>query len=196
MIALNAVIYNEASRIVECLSRASAYCDELVVVDQGSTDGSAELAWDFGAKVYQDIHWGYCEPSRPLAAEHTKSDWIICLDADEQVAPQYVGIMKFIPLQWLGARFNVASYVDGVRIDPVIYSRDPARNGRYHPNPQLRFFKRGMVTYGLGLHTRIEPNFPEEQLLTPPDEGWILNIKSQAEWDADDLRYQDLENAQ
>ncbi len=187
-LALNTVVYNEAPRIADMLAMAAWYCDELVVVDQHSTDGTADIAKDFGATVILDTHYGYCEPSRPVAAQNTNSEYILVLDADEQIAPQFVPRMP--KLDCLAARFKVSSYVDGHRIDPVIHTLDPARNGRYHPNPQVRYFKKGTVTFGTGLHTRIE--YPFEGIYEPDDEGWILNLKTQAEWEFDDARYREL----
>ena len=47
------ICYQEADRIVDCV-RSLAFCDEVVVVDSGSTDGTVELAQRLGALLLRD----------------------------------------------------------------------------------------------------------------------------------------------
>ncbi len=189
-IALNTVVYNEQHRIIGLLAHAAGFCDELIVVDQQSTDHTADLAREFGATVIGDDHHGYCEPSRPLAAAHTRSDWIACLDADEVFNPLYLrglfgtgGFCAVSRSLYDVARLGVATYVDGVRIDPLRSS------GTVHDNRQPRFFRRGSVVYGTGLHTRIEPAVGASVFESPDGQAWVLNSKSSWEQQADIERY-------
>lgn len=183
MIALNTVVRNEAPRIIDCLTRASAYCDELVVVDQHSDDGTADLARDFGATVIVDLQFGFCEASRPLAAMNTRSPWIMCLDADEHLAPDRIPALADFMVCYPAVKLPTATYVDGVRSDPWL-------GDHYHPNRQLRFYRRGFATYGMKNHTRIESTL--EGTHSASGEPWLLNIKSRAEWEFDDARYRVL----
>lgn len=177
-IALNTVVYNEAHRIVGLLAHAAAFCDELVVVDQSSTDGTGRLAAEFADVVVTDEHHGFCEPSRPLAAEYTESDWIVYLDADEVISPHYLRRLLVLPERFTVARLGIATYVDGVRIRPDKDNRHP------------RFFRKGHVRYGLGLHTRIEPDTDGDVFSTPDGEAWVLNTKQRWEWELDRDRYE------
>ncbi len=52
------ITLNEADRIEACL-KSLAFCDDIVVVDSGSTDGTAELAATLGARVLQRAFDGY-----------------------------------------------------------------------------------------------------------------------------------------
>lgn len=82
---LSAVIItlNAASQLEECL-RSVAFCDEIVVVDSGSTDGTIEIAERHGACVIRS-EWRGFGPQKQFAAEQAKYDWVLCVDADERV---------------------------------------------------------------------------------------------------------------
>lgn len=82
-ISLNVVTYCEAERIGACLDHVAPFVVEMIVVDQCSTDGTADIATAHGAKVIKDSWHGYGDPSRPLAEAASTGDWILILDADE-----------------------------------------------------------------------------------------------------------------
>jgi glycosyltransferase involved in cell wall biosynthesis len=77
---------NERQNIVECLASV-AWADEIVVVDQASDDGTAELARDAGARVIDAPEWKGFGPQKNIAVDACRSDWILALDADERVSP-------------------------------------------------------------------------------------------------------------
>ncbi len=83
---LSAVIItlNAASQLEACL-RSVAFCDEIVVVDSGSTDGTVDLAERHGAHVIQ-LEWRGFGPQKQFAVEQAKHDWVLCVDADERVS--------------------------------------------------------------------------------------------------------------
>src|ERR1043166_1813205 len=80
---------NEKANILECLDSVS-WCDEIVVVDSGSTDGTQELARAAGAKVI-DFRWnGRFPKKKNWALENIpwKNEWVLILDADERITPE------------------------------------------------------------------------------------------------------------
>lgn len=60
-------------------------CDEIVVVDSGSTDRTVEIACGLGARVVEGLWPGYAQ-QKNRAAELATHDWILSLDADEALS--------------------------------------------------------------------------------------------------------------
>ena len=75
---------NAATQLGACLESAS-FADELLVVDSGSIDGTAELAAKRGACVIQKEWLGF-GAQKQFAVEAARHDWVLCLDADERVS--------------------------------------------------------------------------------------------------------------
>jgi glycosyltransferase involved in cell wall biosynthesis len=79
------ITLNEADRIGDCLA-SLAFCDELVVVDSGSGDGTRDIAAAKGARVIEHAFEGF-RTQKDFAVGQAKNDWVLCLDADERVTP-------------------------------------------------------------------------------------------------------------
>ena len=77
---------NAAGRLAACLSSLS-FCDEIVVVDSGSTDRTVEIARSFSARVI-DHDWLGFGRQKQFAVDQADHDWVLCIDADESVSPQ------------------------------------------------------------------------------------------------------------
>ena len=75
---------NAATQLAACLQSAS-FADEIVVVDSGSSDGTAELAAARGARVLRQEWLGFGR-QKQFAVEAARHDWVLCLDADERVS--------------------------------------------------------------------------------------------------------------
>ncbi|CAA9443883.1 MAG: hypothetical protein AVDCRST_MAG51-3477, partial [uncultured Ramlibacter sp.] len=80
------VAKNEAHNIVECV-RSARFADEVIVMDSGSTDGTAELARAEGATVVVTDWPGY-GPQNNRGIELARGDWFFSLDADERITPE------------------------------------------------------------------------------------------------------------
>ncbi|HXC40408.1 MAG TPA: glycosyltransferase family 2 protein [Burkholderiales bacterium] len=85
---LSAVVItrNAAAQLGECLASV-AFCDEVVVVDSGSTDDTQNVARAAGARVIEQAWLGY-GPQKHFAVSQARHDWVLCLDADERVEPR------------------------------------------------------------------------------------------------------------
>lgn len=179
--ALNTVVYNEAPRILGLLNHAATYCDELVVVDQSSTDGTGDLARAFGATVITDECRGLSELSRPLCEESTKNEWILILDADETILPDKIPELVGLDERWDGANLPRITYVDGVH---VITGADR----------QLRYFRKGCIEFSPWLHHRNVMK-PCKALFHVQSDPWILHLKTSVEQEIDNSRYERIKAA-
>jgi glycosyltransferase involved in cell wall biosynthesis len=75
------ITYNESWNISRTLSQLY-WCDEVIIVDSFSTDGTQSIAREHGCKVIQRAFKGFGD-QKSFAISQTKNDWVLCLDADE-----------------------------------------------------------------------------------------------------------------
>ena len=75
-----------AAQLPDCLA-SIAFADEVVVVDSGSSDGTAQVAERYGARVVAKEWLGFGR-QKQFAVEQAAHDWVLCLDADERVSPE------------------------------------------------------------------------------------------------------------
>jgi len=62
-------------------------CDEILVVDSGSTDRTVEIAQKYGARVI-DANWRGYAGQKNYASDQAAYDWVISLDADEALSEE------------------------------------------------------------------------------------------------------------
>lgn len=82
-LSLCMIVKNEADALPRCLASVAEWVDQMVVVDTGSTDGTPEIARNFGATI---VHWQWRDDfaaARNESLSHATGDWILVLDADE-----------------------------------------------------------------------------------------------------------------
>jgi glycosyltransferase involved in cell wall biosynthesis len=85
-VSLCIITLNEEANIKRCLSSVP-FADDIVVLDSGSTDQTRTLAAELGARVFNEPWRGY-GPQKHRATELAKNDWILSLDADEELSPE------------------------------------------------------------------------------------------------------------
>lgn len=78
---------NEAKRISACI-RSAQFADQVLVVDGGSTDGTAELARELGAEVHVHADWQGFATQRNRQIGYARGDFVLFLDADEEITPE------------------------------------------------------------------------------------------------------------
>jgi glycosyltransferase involved in cell wall biosynthesis len=77
------ITLDEAAKIARAI-RSLAVADEIVVVDSGSRDATVEIARQCGARVVHHDWEGYAA-QKNFAAQLARHDWILSLDADEEL---------------------------------------------------------------------------------------------------------------
>ena len=81
--SLSMIVKNGEEHLAQTLESAKAICDELVVLDTGSTDKTVEIAESFGAKVF---HYDWIDDfgaARNASLSHCTGDWILWLDCGD-----------------------------------------------------------------------------------------------------------------
>lgn len=128
------IVLNEADRIGACLA-SLAFCDEIVVVDSGSSDGTREIATKAGARVIEHGFEGY-RAQKDFAVKQARNEWVLCLDADERVTPQLRDAIE-------AARDGNFSGAAGCRFARATeYFGRFLRHGNAYPDRVLRLFDR------------------------------------------------------
>ena len=80
------ITFNPGEQLASCL-RSLAFADEIVVVDSGSDDATLDVARRFGARVVVEPWRGF-GPQKRYAVSLAAHDWVLCVDADEEVSPR------------------------------------------------------------------------------------------------------------
>jgi len=83
-LSLIVIARNEEASIGRCL-RSAAFADEMVVVDNQSSDKTAQIVRALGAKVIAAPDWPGFGPQKNRALDAATGDWVLSLDADEWI---------------------------------------------------------------------------------------------------------------
>ena len=128
------ITLDEADRIDACLD-SLAFCDEIVVVDSGSSDDTRKRAAVKGARVLERAFDGY-RAQKDFAVQSAAHDWVLCLDADERVTPALRASIE-------AARDAGFADAAGYRFARCTeYFGAPLRHGNAYPDRVLRLFDR------------------------------------------------------
>lgn len=82
------MVKNEEKRLPVALASVKDWVDEIIVVDTGSTDRTIEIAESFGARIYHHPWEHDFAKHRNQTIQYANGDWILILDADEEVAEE------------------------------------------------------------------------------------------------------------
>ena len=142
------VALNEEANLGRVLESVR-WADEIVLVDSGSADRTCDIAREYGARVINEPWRGYTG-QKNYALELCTRDWVLSLDADEEVSPE------------------LAEEIRGILADPQalagysmprknLFMGRWMRHGGFYPDPKLRLFRRGMAySTGRDPHDRFE----------------------------------------
>lgn len=124
--------HNNQAVISGCL-RSAQQADEIIVIDDHSTDDTVKLARRFTSKIYSH-HLTSFAAQRTWGAKQSKGNWLMFLDADERLTSQLFEEIKAAVNsgQHVAFRFKRQNYFFGQKI----------KHGGYWPDWQIRLFKR------------------------------------------------------
>jgi glycosyltransferase involved in cell wall biosynthesis len=132
-ISATIITFNEQDNLPRALQSLGC-CDEIVVVDSGSTDRTVELARGFGARVVERDWPGYAR-QKNFAAEQASHDWILALDADECLSEELQ--RELAEIQRRGPGFDAYSCPRLAQ-----YRGKWIRHSGWYPDRKVRFYDR------------------------------------------------------
>jgi len=155
-LSVTIITLDEAEHIAAAIASAR-WADEIVVVDSGSADGTADIARGEGARVLMRAWTGYVD-QKNFAAGAAANDWIFSLDADERI-PQALGdeirtVMASDPP------------VHGYRMPRVTYHLGRwIRTTDFYPDYQTRLYDRRFARWrGRYVHESVAVDGPSGRL--------------------------------
>jgi glycosyltransferase involved in cell wall biosynthesis len=130
------ITHNEELNIERCLRSVAGISDEIVVVDSGSSDRTAELATQLGARVIVNDWPGY-GPQKRFAVARARNEWILSIDADEEVSAD------------LAAEIEALSFsMDAYAVPRAVwYFGRWIRHGVWYPGYVVRLFRRDHAAF-------------------------------------------------
>ncbi len=146
--ALTVVVntWNEEKNIKRCLNSVVDWVDEIVVVDMDSVDRTREIARQLGAVVYTHPQTGFVEPARNFAIDKASNEWILVLDADEEISSSLADKIQSLTNYSHGKSFF------RIPRKNIIFNKW-IKHARWWPDLQIRLFKKGAVTWLNEIHS-------------------------------------------
>lgn len=158
-LSVTVITKNEAHNIEACL-RSVLFADQIVVLDSGSTDATAQIARSMGAEVSISPDWPGFGIQKNRALALAKSDWVLSLDADERVTPQL--------------QAEILAVLQAPAVDVYSFPRLSSYCGQYmrhsgwYPDRVTRLFRRQVAQFSDDLvHEKIVTSSKVGQLHSP-----------------------------
>lgn len=128
--------YNEEKNLPSCLDSIKDLADEIIIVDGTSFDKTVEIAKKYNAKVKITTNKSNFHINKQMAIDMATSDWILQLDADEQIGPESKKEIEEI--------LKIDEDINGYWMPRKNWflGRFLMKGGQY-PDYTIRFYKRG-----------------------------------------------------
>ena len=133
------ITFNEEKNIKRCMDSLD-FCDEIVVVDSLSSDKTCEKAELLGAKVIHQKFLGHIA-QKQLAVDNCSNEWILSLDADEEVSEE----LRAEILELLKQPFSFDAY-EMPRVS--FHLGRWIRHGGWYPDKKIRLFNKTKAHWG------------------------------------------------
>jgi len=157
------IVLNEERNLPRCLKSVAPLADEIVVVDSQSTDATAEIARQFGARVVQQEWLGYVR-QKNFALEQAAHPWVLSIDADEEISPELAAAILRVKED---PAADAPGAPNGYQVSRMVFYRGHwVRHGDWYPDRLVRLFRRAEARFTGGrVHERLE--LPGEQPILP-----------------------------
>lgn len=148
-VRLSAIVIakNEARNIEACLD-SLAFCDQRIVVDGDSDDGTASLAEARGASVTIAKEWRGFGHQKNLALSLATCEWVLSIDADERVSGELAAEIRRVITEGLAQAYEMPRL--------STFCGRPMRHSGWYPDYVLRLFRRDRARFSDDLvHERV-----------------------------------------
>lgn len=150
------ITLNEEKNLARALDSVAGLADEIVVVDSGSRDRTCALARERGARVFERGFTDYSQ-QKNFAAEQATHDWILSLDADEELNPE----LQRVVLRWKESAAAEVAYEMQRRAH---YIDRWINHSGWYPDPKLRLYRRDRARWAGALHEGLQVDGPTGRL--------------------------------
>lgn len=133
------ITLNEAENIGHCIDSVAQIAEEIVVLDSFSTDATAAIAKQKGAKFFQQKFEGYIE-QKNKALTLAKNEWVLSLDADELLSEEALQQIQQIK-DWGAQKAFAFNRLNN-------YCGQWIRHGGWYPDRKTRLFKKTEGRWG------------------------------------------------
>lgn len=133
------ITLNEEKNLARCLSSVTQLANEIVVVDSFSTDGTAAIANQYGAKFIQHRFEGHIE-QKNYAIAQAKNDIILSLDADECLSAELATSIKAVENMDPGKAYRMNRLTN--------YCGQWIHHCGWYPDAKVRLFHRSTARWG------------------------------------------------
>ena len=183
---------NEISNLKRCVASLN-WCDDIVVLDSGSTDDTVKLAKELGARVFAHIQPPPFKISeqRNWALQNCelKGNWVLFVDADETISPELATEIQKVcltPNNTYNAFEMTAKY--------LFWGKWLKRTQGY-PNWHPRLVKKGEVTFTGGVWEHFVSGTKIGRITIPYDHyanskgfsDWLERHDRYSSWDAENI---------
>lgn len=138
LLSVAIITCNEERNLARTLASVS-FADEIVVVDSGSKDRTVSIAESFGARVFTRAWQGFAS-QKNYAIEQCTCDWVLSLDADEELTPELRQQIRLL----LPSNPPADAYYINRR---NLFLNRWIKRGGYYPDPKLRLFRRSTANF-------------------------------------------------
>jgi glycosyltransferase involved in cell wall biosynthesis len=167
-LALAMIVRDVAPGLAACLNSVQGIVDEIVIADTGSLDDTVEIALGCGARVFPVAWTDDFSAARNKGLAAVMSDWVMVLDADEQLDPSAAGRIRCLLADESTSGYQVAIRDYVLSLEDRVWDRAarpndsqfaPARNySAYVEHETLRLFRRLPEIAFVGrIHESVEP---------------------------------------
>lgn len=146
-VSVYVLTFNNRRTIEQCL-KSLDWAEELIVVDSFSTDGTYEVCQHYTDKTYQRKWTGHRDQYQ-YAADLTSQDWIMFVDADEEVPRALADEIR-------NELKEEAAGVDAYYVyRRTYYLGKWIRYGGWYPDGEIRLYRKQKGKWAGGLHAKI-----------------------------------------